>query len=101
MATVKAPPAATEAAAARVSSMGYADLYGAADDTGPGAAVAGSFGYVAATEPTAMPAAQVAIAAAPAGSLTNLGHQLLDSPAGVVFLIIGGLLLVLWHDLAK
>lgn len=84
--------------------MGYADLYGASDDTGPGAAAAGSAGYVAAQEATATQA--------PANPLTEgehvpglaglveFGHELIDTPAGLAFVLAGGLLLLLWADLA-
>ena len=102
MATVSATPAAANAAVARQSSMGYADIYGAADSIGPSAAVGGSLGYyaaTAATEPTVTPAA--AQPAGQAADLLALGHQLLDSPGGLAFVIAGGLLLVLWYDLAE
>lgn len=101
MATTAAPPVAAEAAAARVSSMGYADVYGAGDDTGPGSAVAGSLGYVAATEVGGPVAEGVTVApAAGLAGLLDLGNQLLDSTAGLAFLLVGALLLLLWHDLA-
>lgn len=77
--------------------MTYADLYGAADDTGPSSAVAGSFGYVAATEATPAPPPPPAALEGPLAVLAGL----LDTPAGVAFLIAGALLLMLWHDLAE
>lgn len=98
-----AVPAALEAAAGRVSSMNYADLYGAGDDTGPGSAVSGSLGYVAASERDAQgppPAAYVGGDAGLVADLTALGHELLDSPAGLAFLVAGALLLILWRELA-
>lgn len=103
MSATAAVPAAVDAAAARVSSMSYADLYGAADDTGPSSAVAGSFGYVAATEAVGQnqaPQASTAATEGGIGSLVELGHELLDTPWGLAFVLGGALLLLLWSDLA-
>lgn len=99
-----AVPAAVEAAAGRVSSMRYADLYGAGDDTGPGSAVGGSLGYVAANERDAQgppPKAYQGGDGGPIASLVELGHSLLDSPAGLAFLVAGALLLIAWRELAE
>jgi hypothetical protein len=105
MATTTAPPAALNAAAARISSMGYGDIYGASDGTGPSSAVAGSVGYVDAIS-VAQQAAQPNSPAGPGGHQTGLagmvelGHELIDSPAGLAFLIAGAVLLILWRELA-
>ena len=98
-------PAGVNAIPSRVSSMSYADVYGASDDTGPSSAVAGSVGYVDATQ--AMSSAGPAVgmiandqAAGGLPALIELGHSLLDSPAGIAFLLAGGILLLAWHELA-
>lgn len=92
-------PAAIDAAAGRVSSMSFADVYGASDDTGPSSAVAGSLGYASVTEAAASSLTEGEHATGVAG-LVELGHELIDSPAGLAFLLAGLLLLVLWRELA-
>lgn len=104
MATTAQLPSGVDAIAARTSSMGYADLYGASDDTGPSSAVAGSVGYVSAQQAAAPVVGVSAFADDAAGGFAGvlqLGHELMDTPAGIAFLIAGGLLLLAWHELER
>ena len=99
MATVAAVPAAVAATTSRNGSLSYADLYGAADDTGPSSAVAGTVGYVNAQELAAN--AVGSLLAPSAGGVMGYLHELVDTPEGLAFLVAGGVLLFVWHDLVK
>jgi hypothetical protein len=97
MVAVAAVPAAVAATTSRNGSMTYADLYGAADDTGPSSAVAGTVGYVNAQELAA--GAVSSLLAPSAQGLVGYLHELIDTPTGLAFLVAGGVLLFVWHDL--